>query len=107
MTQFEPEDKMEVGCELELTVHGKHEGELTIDELEEIDDVMEKREGGKNLTSRVDVTTTRVEDKVLLKYIVQTSLNTSGLANMEDRLRHFTVLDDPFIFVDAQQVEYS
>jgi hypothetical protein len=106
MTKFEPSTTPETGCELLLSVHGTHEGELTIEELEEIDDVMAKKEGGKNLTSRIDVSTTEAETKVLVKYIIQTSLSVSALTNKEDRLSHFTVLDDPFIFVGGEEVQY-
>jgi len=101
MADYDP-DYTYMECHIVLKVRGDHEGELTIDELESIDEQMEVNEAGNNLATRIDVDTTSAKYMVTIEYVVQTTMLEQALHNKVERLEHFTVLDDPFITVGAR-----
>lgn len=100
------DDSIGVGCVLVLRVRGTYDGELSIEELEDIDEQMEVVESGRNFSERIDVNTTSMEKHVSVEYAVQKSISAKALSNKEDRLDAFTVLEDPFIVIDVTTVEF-
>lgn len=102
MVQFETTG---VGCVLILKAVGDHEGELTIEELEEIDDVM-LEVGASRTGQRTDVETTRMANTVRVEYAYQESMNHRSPETAAKRLDAFTVLEDPFIVIDVATAEF-
>lgn len=95
-----------VGCVLILTVRGKHRGELPLEQLERIDDEMEIKEGGVNLTERTDVSTTEFEKLVKIEYAVQTKVSDWRMSNKAERIEAFTDLDDVSIWASVATAEF-
>ena len=96
---------MGIGCVLVAKARGKHKGELSIDELEEVDEQMLQL-GSSRTGQRVDVTTTLTENRVSIEYAYQESILSKSLTHAEDRLEAFTVLEEPFIVVDVKTAEF-
>lgn len=101
MPQYDAEfDRIE--CFIVLRVRGDHEGELTVEQLEEIDEQMEVKHLGENFAERIDVQTTEFEKTVTIEYVIKKSIAEWALHNKVERLGAFTELGDPFITVSAR-----
>lgn len=95
-----------IDCLVSLKVMVDREGEMTHEELEQIDDQMLKV-GSSRTGQRIGVSTTKMEKSATVKYIYQESLLSMSIATAEDRLEAFTDFDSPTIFVDTEVVEYK
>lgn len=89
---------------LRVVVH--KEGEIDIDELEQVDDIMLDL-GSQRTGNRTDVTTTESKYTTHIEYVYQERLLSKSVANAEERLAAFTDFDEPSIFIGSNMVEYK
>lgn len=105
MVDFDDGDTLGVGCVLTLKARGKNEGELSLEELEEIDEQMLKV-GVSRTGQRVGVSTTEIEKMVTVEYAYQESISVKSLENLQERLEAFTPLKEPYINIDVSKAEF-
>lgn len=93
MAEYDVGDTIEIICALKLTVRGKKKGELTSEELEQLDEQVEKGGGVERTGQRVNVTSTLHKDSFSVEYAFQESLSLRGLNNLKKRLDVITDLE--------------
>lgn len=105
MPRYETGDITSLGCVLSLKAVGEYEGELGIEDLEEIDDVMVNI-GSQRTGQRVNVDSTRVNRAVRVEYVYQESILSKSFEHAVDRLEMMTELENPYIVADTTTVEF-
>lgn len=106
MPKYDAGGRAGVGCVLVLKAKGNHKGELSIDQLEEIDGVM-LEVGSSRTGQRINVSTTRTDNMVSIEYAYQESILSKSLRQAERRLDAFTVIEEPFIVADVKAAEFK
>lgn len=92
------------GCLVVLDVSVKNEGELTIEELEQIDDVMTEF-GSERTGQRLEVNTNPDKVRSRVKYVYQETLLARSFDALLDRLEYRTPFDDVFVVIGTEVVE--
>lgn len=100
------DDGSNVAPALKLSVNGNYEGEMSIEELEEVDEVV-KSDNEPLKRQRIGVSTTEMEKGIVIDYAVQESMHAWTLNNIEERLEAFTEIDEPFVTVDEIAVRFG
>ncbi len=106
MAKYNREGGVDTGCLIVLKASGQYDGQPTIEELEEIDDVMEGV-GSERTGKRVDVDTTFAENLASVSYAYQESLNHKDIEHAVERLELLTELTDPYITIKSNTFRFK
>ena len=93
------------GCLLAVELMVNKEGELTQDEMEQLDQQMSKL-GSERTGRRIGVNSTDMKDTARVKYVYQERLTSWSMKNLIERVEAFTDFDDATAFIGTEVVEF-
>ena len=93
------------GCLLAVELKVEKEGELSQEELEQLDEEMSKL-GSQSTGQRIGVNSTGRPGRASVKYVYQERLSSWSMKNLIERVEAFTDFDDATAFIGTEVVEF-
>ena len=93
------------GCLIAVELKVDKEGELTQDEMDQLDEQMAKL-GSDRTGQRIGVTSTEFEGSASVKYVYQERLNHWSIKNLIERVEAFTDFNDATAWIGTEVVEF-